>query len=234
MEIIGVDGCRGGWVLAIRGDDERRVRFYVVDSLRRVFRQARAGHATAAIDIPIGLPEYEARACDDEVRAELGERRNSVFSVPCRNAVQATSKRAARLANKRALQCSISEQGLALCKKMREVDALITPGLQDRVRETHPELVFALLNGGTAMAAHKSEHRGREERLRVLAKHGIVFDPDAERYWLGRKLVDTDDLIDAAACLLAAQRIARRKERVYPKPPAVQTDRRHLRMEIVA
>ena len=117
MESIGVDGCRGGWVVAVRSDQERRVRFYVVTSLASVFRQARAGHAVVAIDMPIGFPESEARACDTEVREELGGRKSSVFSVPCRKAVEATSKPAARHANIHALACSISEQGLALRKR---------------------------------------------------------------------------------------------------------------------
>ena len=90
MELVGVDGCRGGWVLAVRSDQERRVRFYVVKSLGSVFRRARAGHAVVAIDMPIGFPESEARACDAEVREELGGRRSSVFSIPCRKAVEAT------------------------------------------------------------------------------------------------------------------------------------------------
>jgi hypothetical protein len=64
----------------------------------------------------------------------------------------------------------------ALCKRMREVDALITPVLQNRVRETHPELVFALWNRGP-MAHHKSKPKGRQERLNVLARRGISFDP---------------------------------------------------------
>jgi hypothetical protein len=54
-----------------------------------------------------------------------------------------------------------------------------------------------------------------------------------ERYWLGRRLVEVDDLIDAAACLLAAERIMHDKARVYPRKHT-QKDRRHLRMEIVA
>ena len=115
---------------------------------------------------------------------------------------------------------------------MREVDALITPGLQDLVRETHPELVFALWKR-SPMAHHKSKPKGRQERLKVLARRGISFDPAEERYWLGRGLVGVDDLIDAAACLLAAERIARDKARVYPRKHT-QRDRRHLRMEIVA
>ena len=52
------------------------------------------------------------------------------------------------------------------------------------MRETHPELVFALWNRGP-MAHHKSKPKGRQERLNVLARRDISFDPAEERYWLG-------------------------------------------------
>jgi hypothetical protein len=179
MESIGVDGCRGGWVLAVRSDQERRVRFYVVQSLASVFRQARAGHAVIAIDMP-GFPESEARACDAEVREELGGRRSSVFSVPCR--------RAARRANKQALACSISEQGLALRKKdARGGRADHTRAAESGARDAS-ELVFTLWNRGP-MAHHKSKPKGRQERLNVLARRGISLHPAKERYWLGGRLV---------------------------------------------
>ena len=232
MEMIGIDGCQGGWALAVRTAGERRVRFYVMRTLDCVFAAARAERATVAIDMPIGLPNGEPRVCDGKARELLRDRHSSVFSVPCRKAVLATTRREARRLNRRTLGRGITRQAFGIFGKMRHVDRLIRPKLQDRVFETHPEVVFAVLNGGRAMAAHKARPHGRSERLAVLAKRGVRFDPAAERRWLDPARVCEDDLVDAAACLLAAERKARGKARAFAPDGPPQTDARHLRMEI--
>jgi predicted RNase H-like nuclease len=55
----------------------------------------------------------------------------------------------------------------------------------------------------------------------------------AERQSLGRKAVARDDIIDAAACLVAASRCLHGAATVLPSN-AVEYDARGLRMEIVA
>ena len=82
----------------------------------------------------------------------------------------------------------------------------MTPALQRSVREGHPEVTFAKLNG-SFIEYPKKTLEGRRERLALLAAENITFDVDAERLRLGRGVVSPDDIIDAAAMLVTARRI---------------------------
>lgn len=66
----------------------------------------------------------------------------------------------------------LTRQAYCLLPKIREVDRLMRaePGLQERVRESHPELCFAAL-GGRPMRHGKRAPEGYEERLGVLRRH---------------------------------------------------------------
>lgn len=63
----------------------------------------------------------------------------------------------------------------------------------------------------------------------LLRKAGIVFDSHPEQQRLGRT-VGLDDIIDAAACLVTARRLAAGTATAIAPP----RDRKGLRMEIVA
>ena len=118
--------------------------------------------------------------------------------------------------------------------KIRHVDALITPERQAFVREVHPELVFAILSGrGRGLVEPKRTDAGERLRLRLLRRVAPRFDPVAVRATLGLARVARDDVIDAVACLVAAQRIALGKAVVLPDG-IVERDARGLRMEIIA
>jgi predicted RNase H-like nuclease len=54
----------------------------------------------------------------------------------------------------------------------------------------------------------KKSAEGRRERLELLRAQGITIDVHAERLRLGRDNVARDDIIDAAAMLVTARRIA--------------------------
>ena len=81
--VIGVDGCAGGWIAALRRDGRGEVDYQRVARLEELF----AGTSTpsvVAVDMPIGLLERGARQCDVEARRLLGVRRSSVFTPPLR------------------------------------------------------------------------------------------------------------------------------------------------------
>ncbi len=122
----------------------------------------------------------------------------------------------------------LSKQSLAILDRIREVDQLMTPELHAHVREGHPEVIFAKMNGGPLKHGKKSRE-GERERLCLLRRAGIVIDPHAERERLGRG-VGLDDIIDAAACLATAKRLTEGKAGPIPAP----TDGKNLQMEIVA
>ena len=234
MELIGVDGCRGGWIIAVSDGALSSLSFAVVDDLAPVIARAESGAGLVAIDIPIGLRDDGPRACDLQARRWLGRpRSSSVFPAPCRAALPATTYRRACGLSRRALGVALTIECFNIVPKIRHVDALMTPGRQAFVREVHPELVFAILSGrGRGLVEPKRTEAGERLRLRLLRRVAPRFDPGAVRATLGLARVARDDVIDAVACLVAAQRIALGKAIVLPDG-AVERDARGLRMEIV-
>jgi predicted RNase H-like nuclease len=136
-----------------------------------------------AVDMPIGLPDEGRRACDTAAREGLGPRRSSVFPVPVRSALAATSF---------AEVTGLSIQGWHLVPKIREVDACWEP----RVVECSPELSFTVA-AGAPMTHNKRTPEGQAERLAVLGDV-VTRAPGAA----------THDVLDAHACLLTARRVA--------------------------
>jgi predicted RNase H-like nuclease len=201
MALLGVDGCRAGWVAA----SERGARLYPT------FAEIVAERfELVLIDVPIGLLQAGPRSCDLQARSLLGARRSSVFPAPGRRLLRA--RRYGR-------QCSI--QLWNILHKIREVDEAMTPRLQRRVREAHPEVSFALLNGSPLRFAKKSAD-GEAERRRLLRPifGEIPAVPGAAR----------DDVLDAYALLWSAHRARRGEARVLGGD---ERDERGLQCEIV-
>lgn len=209
-QIVGVDGCRAGWVVARADRTGSALRFAIVPTFAALLASLGAGPAVVAVDIPIGLPpggldgRSAPRRADLEARAFLGPRRAaSVFAAPCRPTLAAGSYRdACRLeAAARGRGVGLPRQAYNLLPKIREVDAAVAPRHQRplgpdggvRVHEVHPEVVFALLAGGGA-PGHGLAHAkrgcatcprgacpGPAARLALLAAQAPPFDPGAVR-----------------------------------------------------
>lgn len=235
MRLIGVDGCRAGWVAA--GSDETLawVTFAIVERLETLLDDAERDGAIVAIDMPIGLPEDEPRLCEQAARRRLGFPRNtSVFSTPCRSVLGSESYADVCARNRTVRGVGVSRQLYGILPKIREADAVVTPSRQAWVREAHPEVIFAELAGGArGLSFAKRTAAGEAERLAILRRYLPCFDPAAERGRLGLSKVARDDLLDAAACLVTASRVHRGDAMVLPGC-CVQRDARGLRMEIVA
>lgn len=228
----GVDGCRGGWVVAHL--ENASVHFEVVTDFAAVLEAVKDAHIVA-VDMPIGLPERVGpggRGPDALLRPQLGARQSSVFSVPARAAVMCTDYRAACAA---ALAHSdpprkVSKQCFHIFPKIREVDAAMTPELQARVVEAHPEGAFWALNGETPLPLPKRVKSqpfaaGLALRRALLERAGLTLAP----FPAG---AGADDFLDAAACASTAQRIAEGRARRFPETPAI--DCTGLRVEIWA
>jgi predicted RNase H-like nuclease len=234
VRLFGIDGCRAGWVTASSDPGLGALDFQVVPDLRRLVREAAAGRALLAVDIPIGLAAPGPRAADVEARRFLGApRASSVFPAPARAALAARSYAEACALNFRAAGRRISVELWNILPKIAEADRLVTPALQARVREAHPEVTFAVLAGrGRGLEHPKKTPDGERERLAVLRPLVPAFDPGAVRRALGAGTVARDDIVDAVALLVCAGRIHAGRARVFPSVP--EWDRRGLRMEIVA
>jgi len=161
---LGVDGYRKGWV-AVRVEGEtRELRFYpnIVALLADKFD-------VAAIDMPIGLPGRGDRACDLAARALLRPHASRVFTGARRGLWDFPSHAAANRALWARDEAGISIELWHLGKKICELDAAMTPRLQRKIREAHPELVFLRLNGGVPLPSKHTDDglRLRRKLLRV-------------------------------------------------------------------
>lgn len=205
--VAGVDGCRGGWVVATTAaaGPAPIMSIEVVGRIEVVLDRVRRGELVAVgLDIPIGLPDVGPRASDAMLRARLGPRRSSVFTTPPRPLLGCTDH-AEAVALGRALDGrGISIQAFNLLPKIAEVDAAIEPALTDAVVEAHPESAFAEL-AGAPLGSTKRSAEGRAERLALLAR---PF-PRSRAALTGRLPgAAGDDVLDAAAAAWSARRWA--------------------------
>ena len=226
--VAGVDGCRGGWVVVTRTPGRLGAEARFVESFAEIL-STRQAPAIIAVDMPIGLlseRETGGRACDREARRRLPGRASSVFSPPIRRVLSA-------LTFEETHGSGLTIQAFHLLPKIRELDAIVTPGRQRRIRECHPELVFTRLAGTPPRHSKKTE-AGQRERLALLRRDGRL-PLDARTF---RKLradlpashVRPDDLLDAAALAVAAEDM--HAGTAFRVPDRPDRDARGLRMEI--
>lgn len=197
---VGVDGCKGEWLaVAITADRYEVNKFKTIDEICEKYANAHS----IIIDIPIGLPEniQEATNRPDRLLRQLMKgKESSVFSVPCRQAVYEQNKECAKKLNIQTLDKSLSEQSLAICKSIRQIDTFLQshPQWKNKLQESHPEYAFAILNGGRPILDRKVDETGQKRRIDLLQKY---YSPSADviRSFLnavpGRKKID--DVLDA-------------------------------------
>ena len=231
--VVGADGCRGGW-FAIRLDQrdgwDMKV-FKTVGDLWREWRDA----ALILLDVPIGLPEGpQGRRCDEEARQLLGSRRSSVFSPPCRQALDEDSYSLASMTNRRVTGRGLSQQAWAIGRKIKEVDALVRADdlARRRIREVHPEVCFWAFGGGRPMQFWKRTPGGYAERLALLKRlhpgTDVIIEQAIKRF--PRREVGRDDILDALAAALTARC---NSDRLVSVPESPQLDPCGLPMEMV-
>lgn len=232
--VAGIDGCRGGWLavlLDVTGQQTPIMRplmsFWDVLSLPEQPEKI-------AVDMPIGFADQAmpgGRKCEQAARKQLGARKSSVFSAPCRSALIKTRYEDASIsnANSAAGAPKLTRQSFGLFAKYQEIDTRITPQLQTRIFETHPELAFAVLRNNQPCEHVKKTAQGRKERRTEL--RGIGFSDEFLEQKLPTNIKATrDDLLDACACAWVAQRALLGAAKKYPNNP--ETDRRGLEMVI--
>ena len=237
LRLFGIDGCKYGWVIVSSDPAFGDLDYQVVtpDRIGSLIRQSHQQGGLIAIDIPIGLAERAPRRCDIAARKLLGgARTSSVFPAPCRATLAAASYLDACELNESASGRRISRQTYGILAKIRAIDMALTPAIQQAVRESHPEIVFArLASDGRGLKPNKKTPDGRAARQALLRSFLPNFDPEQVRTSLGRSNVALDDVTGAAACLVTAYRVAQGNAIVLPSGEP-EYDQRGLRMEIVA
>jgi predicted RNase H-like nuclease len=226
---LGLDGCKAGWVMVSwSGDPGAAPQANIIPDIRSAL-DTRAGHI--GVDMPIGFPADTARSCEALARQYIGPRRSSVFPVPCREAVMADDYRKACDINALILGKKFSKQAFMLFPKMREIDAAITPQLQSRISEVHPEVAFCVMNNARPLQHAKKTAEGAEQRRALLTAGGFPLDRLQHPHWKTSQAAD-DDILDACACCWSAQRIATGDHLTFPA--TAEFDARGLRMQINA
>jgi predicted RNase H-like nuclease len=251
--VVGVDGCRNGWLAVARGGRETEGRVFAkLADLAVHYLDA----ALVLIDIPIGLFDTgrQRRECDADARRELGWPRSaSVFPAPLRAALGAAGQREANASNLAAGGGGIGAHQFGILAKIAETDQLLggaasaAPRLPP-IRECHPEVCFWALNHRHAMEGSKKKPRGREEREDVLRQHIDDFDEvlrvvraqlvqsrdalNAPRPRSSRIKFQMDDVLDALVAAVTAERGVAHQLLTLPAHPSLDV-RSGLAMEMV-
>jgi predicted RNase H-like nuclease len=231
--ICGADGCKAGWIAILKNLDTGCISWRVCSAMREL-AYGEPAPQVIALDIPIGLPEYGARACDLDARKLLGPgRASSVFPAPIRPILATTSYHEACQIRTGVEGKKSSRQAWAIVSKIREVDNALRhdSGLAARVWEVHPEVSFYFLAGKHPLQHSKKRRAGREERRKLLEPlfGEWLHEALAER---DRSASAEDDVLDAFAALWTAERIATGTAKTIPS--ALERDKFDLRMEIAA
>jgi predicted RNase H-like nuclease len=235
MRVAGVDGCRGGWVgVQIKHRDETGTVSIFPDI--QALWDTWSDLTCILIDIPIGLKEWgpAPRGCDGEARRILRRpRSSSIFPVPCRAAVYATTYLEACAINREKTTKGISKQAWNIVPKIRQVDTLLrnTPAARRPIRETHPEVCFWGLAGGQAILNYKKTALGIQERVtlleRLFPKTRKLISNTVTTF--SRDILVIDDVVDALALAVTALHAGDNLESI---PSKQEWDGEGLPMEI--
>jgi predicted RNase H-like nuclease len=233
MKYIGVDGCKKGWFYVSLDSSDN----YEIDVISDIQSLIDKFHAECLIlvDIPIGLRHdgKSERLCDKEARKILGNRRSSVFPVPCRKAVFESNYEEASRINHTLTGRYLSKQSWFISLKIRQVDELLAYSLNRKlIREIHPEICFWSLDGRRSMDYSKRTPEGFYERLEVIQKiygkcDGLI-DNALRKY--KKSEVSKDDILDALVAAVTAK-CGFKALKTIPETP--EHDETGLPMEIV-
>jgi predicted RNase H-like nuclease len=189
-----------------------------------------------AVDVPIGLLTHAQRGgreCDKDARRILSPRGSCVFSAPTRPALEALARGESYGSVSEANRASsperigLSKHSFAIMPKIADVDGEMTPDLQDRAFEVHPEVSFSAAGGGELLPP-KKRAPGRAARERILEQ--IRYEPWAGWFAQRPPRSGVDDLLDACIACWTARRITTGSGTRLPPVPGL--DDRGLRMEI--
>lgn len=205
--VAGVDGCRGGWVGVALHDDGTIARIAVARTLDALVESLGCCDVLG-VDMPVGLLDAGAREGERLARALLGGRAATVFPMPPRHAL-AASTHAEAVTRCRALGVpGVSAQGYALRRKVFEVERFACES-RVPVVEIHPELSFRAMTGDVLPS--KRSAGGLARRELALGREGIAV-PSCRG-------AARDDVLDAAAVAWSAARYARGDAVALPDPP---------------
>ncbi len=238
FHIAGIDPCRTGWAVVVARAEDFGAPFQQPLVVEEMFVAADFASALQRIPkceivcvyIPIGMTLGPQRACDVAARRLLGApRASSVLSAPIRQCFAEITYDDACVASLLIAERGIGLQTFSLMKKIRQVEAVITPADQNRIREIHPEVSFYSLNAGKAVDPGKTFEKGLAKRRSLL--DAVFANIDARMPSTAIRRVMPHDFYDALAAAWTAAQVHIGKYRTLPDEP--QIDCEGFRMEII-
>jgi predicted RNase H-like nuclease len=238
--VAGVDGCKAGWFVAttsITMENETNTscefnlkNVFIASTFTEVLSKT-SDCKLVCVDIPIGLSDGDKpRECDGVARELLrGRRASSVFPAPIRPCLSAKDYETASKISFEHTGKKLNKQTFALMKKIREVDDLMTPELQNRVREIHPEILFWALNDQKPIELNKKTVPGQAQRHNLLQR--IFTDIDSILIQAPLSGCAMDDALDAIVAAWTAGQAVIGKAKTLPESPKL--DSKGLRMEML-
>ena len=247
---IGVDWDSGAWV-TVGYPDTGRAEPAVFDTIEDLWREHGTTAERIVVDVPIGLCESHdvadgcvetdeelSRRCDDLARNVLGPRSSSVFTAPCRDAVEAAADGAeyseVNETNKDRTGKGLMQQAANIASGIVEVEELLLDhGASTTLVEGHPEVCFRAF-ADDVLQYNKKTAPWMDERLSALERSTEYEQGTWRRLaeTLGENGHETgaDDLLDALSLALTAKAPADEFHQLPPNPP---TDAADLPMQIV-
>ena len=213
MNVAGVDGCRGGWIIVycdnnsfhgeMLKDIEDLLEFQCNKNIERI-----------AIDIPMGLPTKEKnyRNVDKIAKELLKKKRSSVFFAPIADIVnikekydyqadyEEICKESKNLTGKK-----ISRQIFCIFNKLKDVEKHLKQMQQNNIIEFHPELCWKNIKSS------KKKASGYKERVKEISFELNITEDYIDNFIKDIRnnrcsLIAKDDVVDALCGLIVAKK----------------------------
>lgn len=227
---IGVDGCKGGWIAAILNHGK-----LIIDKINNIYDIVNEypDFDEIHVDMVIGLPSSKNHVRPDTyARQIIKERTSTIFPAPCRQAVYAKTVSEAYEENEKALGKKFTPLTVGIIPKIRELDSFLqnNPKYKNVIKESHPEVCFARLNGRT-MLSKKSEINGIEERIHLLARYIPELSLSKLSILAKNMKCNIDDIVDAVCLTVTSNIAAQGYFEIIPENP--MSDETDLLMQMV-
>ena len=204
INAAGLDGCKSGWLIFYYQD--RQYQFQLINSIsdgKAVFEKS----CKIFIDIPIGLSSHNYdRQIEKQMRKLLKNRSSTIFTPPCREAIEQSVYQKANNINRQITGKGLSKQAFNIGKKIGEVDNFLKTKKSFSLVESHPEICFKILNG-QVLQSRKNTLEGQHKRREIISKFSLDLDKTIAKALktFPKSKAQPDDIIDAAVLCLSAQ-----------------------------
>jgi 8-oxo-dGTP diphosphatase len=225
-----VDGCKGGWIAALLNQGNLIIdKFNHINDIVNKYPY----FDEMFVDMVIGLPSSKDHIRPDTyARKIIKERTSTIFPAPCRQAVYARTVSDAYEENESVLGKKFTPLTVGILSKIRELDSYLQNNQRYKnvIKESHPEVCFARLNGKT-MLSKKSQIEGIEERINLLRKY--IPELSLTKLTTLQKCLkcNIDDIVDALCLAVTANIAAQGYFEIIPENP--MSDETGLLMQMV-